>query len=118
MLRNHGILFEETPARRHNKIMFVESGHKGIRLFVQRLLKKRRIQFLALWPVYPEAGDSVESYALVQRTPWQCEAEQFPRVLSSVSEITANADVYGDIGSILRATIEARIALLKCSASN
>ncbi len=39
MLRNHGILFEERPARRHNKIGIVESGHNGIRLFVQRLLK-------------------------------------------------------------------------------
>ncbi len=35
MLRNHGILFEERPARRHNKIGIVESGHNGIRLFVQ-----------------------------------------------------------------------------------
>ncbi len=34
-----GILFEERPARRHNNIGIVESGHKGIRLFVQRLLK-------------------------------------------------------------------------------
>ncbi len=39
MLRNHGILFEESPARRHNKIGIVESGHNGIRLFVQRLFK-------------------------------------------------------------------------------
>ncbi len=39
VVRNHGILFEERPARRHNKIGIVESGHNGIRLFVQRLLK-------------------------------------------------------------------------------
>ncbi len=39
MLRNHGILFEERPARRHNKIGIVESGHNGICFFVQRLLK-------------------------------------------------------------------------------
>ncbi len=39
VLRNHEILFEERPVRRHNKIGIVESGHSAIRLFVQRLLK-------------------------------------------------------------------------------
>ncbi len=39
LLRNHGILFEERPPRRHEKIGIVGSGHNGIRLFVQRLLK-------------------------------------------------------------------------------
>ncbi len=39
MIRNHGILFEERHARRHNKIGIVESGYNGIRLFVHRLLK-------------------------------------------------------------------------------
>ncbi len=38
MFRNHGILFEERPARR-NKIGIVQFRHNGILLFVQKLLK-------------------------------------------------------------------------------
>ncbi len=62
MLRNHGILFEERPAQRHNKIGIVEACHNGIRLFVQRLLKDAEYNRLnyALCNT-PEAGDSIES---------------------------------------------------------
>ncbi len=65
MLRNHGILFEERPARRHSKIGIVESGHNRISLVRPKTLEGRGVESLELWPVYPEAGDSVESYVLV-----------------------------------------------------
>ena len=75
-LKDHLITLEERPARRHNKLGIVESRHRSLRLFVQRLLKDAEYWRLS-------KGLEVSRHAVLSRATFLCNALRGNAVLSS-----------------------------------